>query len=160
MHRALLLLIFFFCFKAQGQRLIQVHIPVNLSYTPNDFFLHFMIPFNKPNHLVYFGFGINRTIFQRRFYPELAYRYSRTIDLTENFHLVPYSRVSFDLLKVSDAGIHKWVNPELGLNLELGKFRRLGIGAGYMMLNEFWRQDKSRFYSRDFGLTANIYWIM
>lgn len=160
MHKALLISSFILGFNVFGQGRKQIHVPINFSYTPNDFFVHFIVPFDNPNHLIYLGFGINRTVFQKRFYPDLAYRYSHTFSVSENFHFVPYSRVSFNLLKVSNAGVHKWVNPELGLNVEFGNQRRLGIGVGYMMLNEFWKQDKVKLYSRDFGFSANLYWIM
>jgi len=160
MQKALLFFIFITSLNVFSQDTIRTRRIANVSYTPNDFFINYGGACGNVNHTLFLGFGINRTIFQGRFYPEIAYQYSHDFEVVNKLHILPYAKLSFNRLKVTTAGAHYWVNPELGMNFEFGNRKRFGLGIGYRSLFEFWRQDKRGLNSTDFGITGNIYFVL
>lgn len=134
MQKAALFVILLFGLNAFSQDTIRTRRIANISYAPNDFFIHYGGACGNVNHTFFLGFGINRTIFQGRFYPEIAYQFSHDFELVNNLHLLPYTKLSLNRLKVSTAGAHYWVNPELGMNVEFGNRNRFGLGVGYRSL--------------------------
>ncbi len=156
-----LLLVFSFIFYNQvsAQDSIQIRHIIEFSYTPVDFFLNYKASCGNPNHAVIVGFGINRTVFQQRFYPQLGYQYSKQFKIINAIHIKPYAQLTVSRLKVSTAGAHYWLNPELGCNLEFGQKRRIGAGAGYRTLFEFWRDNKQGNRSIDYGVAVNLYYV-
>jgi hypothetical protein len=76
MQKAALFVILLFGLNAFSQDTIRTRRIANISYAPNDFFIHYGGACGNVNHTFFLGFGINRTIFQGRFYPEIAYQFS------------------------------------------------------------------------------------
>src|SRR6218665_428352 len=157
MQKILLVLFLVFYSQVQAQDPIRSRKIVEANYTPTDFFIHYAAACGNIHHTLLLGFGINRTVFQKRFYPEIGYQYIKDFKLLNGVYIAPYGRLTFNRLKVTTAGAHYWINPELGCNLEFGNSKRIGIGAGYRSLFEFWRENKQTERSTDFGLTGNIY---
>ncbi len=133
---------------------------VAVAYHPLDFFarVYCVSPTTKPWAChPYVGFGINRTIFQQRLFPELGMQISYSNNKQGPIRFIPYAQVSFMRLKVTTENAHYWENSELGLRIELHKSHDYGIQFGYTNSIEFWsvnHQGNNAFY---YGLTAGAY---
>lgn len=68
-------------------------------------------------------FGINRSIFQQRFFPKMAVGLSYDLVRNEQWMLGPSLQTSYSLLKVnrSTNHFHQWNELMIGLRLETGK---------------------------------------
>lgn len=131
---------------------------VMVNYTPTDFFVEMSCYSRKAKTESYgfMGLGINRTVFQGRFYPEIGIHYAYT-PFTSGFRPFVYGQLSFSRLRISNASAHYWVNPEIGIRLDYQKKKPIGITLGYRYMREMWRYDKKGYGSNAFGPVAGIY---
>lgn len=129
-----------------------------LIYSPTDYFyqLACVSKYGRFQTVPFFGFGINRTIFQQRFYPEAGFQFAY-ITSSRRLRALPYVQLSANRLRITDNNAHYWINGELGMRVEFHNERDFGVQVGYRSLNEFWRLNKQTDHSNGFGYTAGIY---
>jgi hypothetical protein len=129
-----------------------------LVYSPTDYFYQVscVSSGSRFQRVPFIGFGINRTIFQQRFYPEIGFQFAY-LTTHRKLRILPYAQLSVNRLRITDNNAHYWVNSELGLRAEFHARHDFGIQAGYRNLNEFWRLDKKTNHSTGFGYTVAIY---
>lgn len=111
------------------------------SFTKMDFFTGCAIQkqFNRIQPYAQFQFGINRSIFQQRFYPRLTFGCESALSDFEKFNFGPDVSVSFSLLQFNKQAhsYQKVLELYAGYSLNYGKKLKLGQSTKGGLLNEF-----------------------
>jgi len=131
-----------------------------VAYNSLDFFARiYCVPPNSKKLVVhpYLGFGINRTVFQQRFFPEVGGQLSYSINKQGFIRIIPYAQVSFMRLKLTNENAHYWENNELGMRIEFHKNHDYGLQIGYMNSFEFWSENHQLNHASYYGFTGGVY---
>lgn len=87
-------------FSVFSQDSAQYALSANFQYHPQDFFFTLQASRQK-NHLVHtidFGFGINKTLFQQRFFPKVSYEFGAQFRPVSWLGLQPGLRFSYSVM--------------------------------------------------------------
>lgn len=158
MLKSVLIIFMFSPFAVNAQVDETSGIRHTLLYSPTDYFYQLACVSNRNHYqfVPFLGFGINRTIFQQRFYPEAGFQLAY-ITSQRKLRVLPYAQLSISRLRITNENAHYWLNGELGLRAEFHHKNDFGIQVGYRCLNELWRLNKNMYHATGFGLTAGIY---
>lgn len=102
MIRVLAFVCCFPIFSIFAQDSVSYSLSTNLQYHPHDFFFNLQFSRQKQRvvHALDLGFGINKTIFQRRFFPKMSYEFGMNFKLVDWLALQPGVRFSYSFLDV------------------------------------------------------------
>lgn len=95
--------------------------------------------FNRIQPYTQFQFGINRSIFQRRFYPRLTLGCESALSSTDKFNIGPDVAVSFSLLQFNKHAhlYQKVLELYAGYSLNYGKKIKIGQSTKGGWFNEY-----------------------
>ena len=134
--KPLTILFIFVTFLIQAQDSAMVSYTAGIRINRVDFFIQATRQTNFHNfrHEFGVGIGINRTIFQQRFFPELSYRFSYDVLQKERFSLGPAVSLFTSMYQVNKNtnAWHFFQEGLLGFWMEYGRRYkiRLNVGAG------------------------------
>lgn len=147
---------------AKSQDSLNNSIGIQLCITRLDFFTGFRYArsFDKLVPFCTAEMGINRTIFQSRFFPKLGIGSSYFVMNKSKLKIGPQLSFSHSLLKVNSTSnhSHNWNEVYLGGRLEIGSKIRLIIEANSGLLNErYYNQiSKKKEGLNSLGFNGNI----
>jgi hypothetical protein len=153
MKSVFVLFLFISVFAISQERIQKKYIQTNFSYQLLDFFLTEQIGFQNNNFSSEFGvgFGVNRSVFQRRFFPKLDVKINQSL-LNSIFpvKLNVFLSYSFSALKVNKQSnnVHYFNELLTGFSIGYGKKLVLLISPELGLLNElFFNRKLNQHYS-------------
>jgi hypothetical protein len=162
----LLLFIFLVKFSSLAQNLASNDLKKQVGFAFGMSRLDFFSGFYYSKELRYIQpfasaeFGVNRSVFQKRFFPRLSVGANCFVISTKKFHFGPYISHSYSFLKVNANSnhFHHWNELYIGTRTEVGNKLRFtnSIATGWM--NErFYSQTTNRVTGvNSLGFFANI----
>lgn len=110
-------------------------ITATFQYHPYDFFLGLGYQYapQKWEQEARLSIGLNRSLFQRRFYPKLTYIFAYRLTVYKTLSCAPFLRLDASFLDVSsDVNTNRltWLEPNLGINVMNGKRLKYGLSSG------------------------------
>ena len=163
--RYFLYLTIFFLFnsiQAKSQDSLNNSIGIQLGMTRLDFFTGFRYArsFDKLVPFCTAEMGINRTIFQSRFFPKLGIGSSYFIVNKPKLKIGPQLSYSHSLLKVNSTSnhFHNWNEVYIGGRMEIGSKIRFTLDVNGGLLNErYYNQiSKKKEGVNSLGFNGNI----
>lgn len=146
--RVLLLIILFIHFNIQelkAQDTLSNRIDIQIGMTRMDFFggIQYAKEFGALQPFIAAEIGINRTIFQSRFYPKITVGSSYFVIDKKRISFGPQVSYAYSVLKVNanSSHFHHWNEVYAGLRLEIGSTIRFTTALSGGWMNE-------RFYNQ------------
>ncbi len=139
-------------------------IETNVSITRFDIFhsLSYRAKMNRFQYSSGFGYAINRSIFQQRFFPKVSIQGSYAILEKPKFVLGPSIHYSFSWLKINSSTNHfsNWNEFFGGIQWQYGKKWKIGqtISAGYFSESYFnqFKQRRSKVGNWGYCMTLSL----
>lgn len=151
--RMLLHFILFFCLNVQcfkAQDTLSNKIDLQVGITRMDFFggIQYARKMRSFQAFSAFEIGINRSIFQSRFYPKISLGSAYFLIDKRKFCLGPQLSYAYSLLKVNKntTHVHHWNEVYAGLRLEVGaRFKFISVVSGGWMNERYFNQIEQRY---------------
>lgn len=128
-------------------------VSTSLSITRFDFFHAFEYEF-QPSKFAFsagLGYGINRTIFQKRFYPRMTLGSTYYWLNKERFQIGPHINYAFSFIRLTPASkLNEWNELNAGLQWSYGNKWKIGqtIVLGYVSESHYSTIENKRVHAR------------
>lgn len=141
----------------------------DFNYHPQSFFFHVRAQRAKKHvsHDVFFGFGINSTVFQSQFRPHIGYDLGCRFRLTDWFAIAPVLRLSYMLLNTEVPEKHPWIHTTesfAACRLIFGKKHRLalsgGIGPAVEWKYDAYQERRNHFFTWNYFTEIGYYYVL
>lgn len=145
-HRAAIF-IFTFVTTISWSQGVSQSLNYRLNITRFDFFtgIEYARNYNAFHPNVAFEVGINRTIFQERFFPKISVGFTYDLLKNEKIVLGPTMHTSYSILNVNRNSdhFHQWKELMVGVRLETGKKWKYIFNSEYGIIGEtYFDQNK------------------